>query len=214
MIFFITIIIAALTAVYARRQGFVTMWTHLFNVMTSVYLGIMFSPTVIDFMPSMNSDGYYRAGCILGIAVVIFIVTHQLVNTYLGTAFTVQLPKQIHTIGAVIVGFLTGLFAANFLFFLIGLTPASDIPFLENMSDESTDQVYSVVNTTCKTMHRISLQPERYNYLDVLQWFMNQPKSGKSSKSSKQPSPSGINPDDISSPRPKLDVSDADDPNS
>jgi len=145
------------------RKTWYPRWALLFNVLISVYTGIMTAPQIVDKFPVIRNylgDFSYSAG-ILTIAIVFFIVIQSLAFKFFTAVYVVSFPKILNSAGAAVVGFLAGSVIAGFLFFLINITPLSDFPAVKFLAQgrQFPDQVNSVVLGSCNFVHDISLQP-------------------------------------------------------
>jgi hypothetical protein len=158
------IIVVGLVFVFiGYRKTWYPSWALLFNVLISVYTGIMTAPQIVDKFPVIRNylgDFSYSAG-ILTIAIVFFIVIQSLAFKFFTAVYVVSFPKILNSAGAAVVGFLAGSVIAGFLFFLINITPLSDFPAVKFLAQgrQSPDQVNSVVLGSCNFVHALSLQP-------------------------------------------------------
>jgi len=145
------------------RKTWYPSWALLFNVLISVYTGIMTAPQIVDKFPVIRNylgDFSYSAG-ILTIAIVFFIVIQFLAFKFFTAVYVVSFPKILNSAGAAVVGFLAGSVIAGFLFFLINITPLSDFSAVKFLAQgrQFPDQVNSVVLGSCNFVHALSLQP-------------------------------------------------------
>lgn len=159
------IIVVGLVFVFiGYRKTWYPRWALLFNVLISVYTGIMTAPQIVDKFPVIRNylgDFSYSAG-ILTIAIVFFIVIQFLAFKFFTAVYVVSFPKILNSAGAAVVGFLAGSVIAGFLFFLINITPLSDFSAVKFLAQgrQFPDQVNSVVLESCNFVHALSLQPD------------------------------------------------------
>ena len=171
MIFILTIIVAGLFAAIGLRKGFFTMWGLLFNLLIAIYLSVMLSPTIIGFFPRLDGSGYYRGLCLLSTALVVFFLGQMFVANFL--IGQVSLPKICNNFGSVILGILAGFFVANFVFFVISVTPISTnkIAVSHFSEDFSRIKINSTVQRACKTVSTMSLQGDDHICEPIFDWL-------------------------------------------
>lgn len=174
MAIYLVIIIGVVVGFMGRRAGFVSMWTMLFNVLISIYISIMLSPTIIGLLPSLNTSDYYRAMCLLGIAIFVFAVAHNILSMYLPEVFSVAVPKLFDGWIAGIAGFFVGFFVSSFIIFIFAVTPLSRTSVIKKISPEETlgQAVSSPVLGACKIVSELSLQGDKRNCRKVVKWFI------------------------------------------
>jgi uncharacterized membrane protein required for colicin V production len=204
MAFLLTIIAGAVAAWFGRRKGFVTMWVMLFNVLISIYLSILLSPTLIGYISALNSSGYYRALTLLFVAILVFLCLHNLVNMFLAIALSAELPKLCDGFGAGVLGFLAGHFASGFLIFVLGLFPPLQADLVKELSggDSLSASVTIPVKWSCSTAATISFQSDRDTHEDIINWYLTGP-TGLSPEPTTPPSalPPGASEDPNQIPR-------------
>ncbi|MBA7485891.1 hypothetical protein ES707_21443 [subsurface metagenome] len=74
MILLLAVVVGVVFAVIGVRKGFFPMWLVLFNILISIYVGVMLSPTLVAIRPDMEQEPYYLAAFIAVTSVMIFIV--------------------------------------------------------------------------------------------------------------------------------------------
>lgn len=158
------IIVVGLVFVFiGYRKTWYPSWALLFNVLISVYTGIMTAPQIVDKFPVIRSylGNFSYSVFVLTMAVIIFVVMHLLSFKFFTAVYVVSFPKILNSAGAAVVGFLAGSVIAGFLVFLINITPLSDFPAVKFLAQgrQSPDQVNSVVLDSCNFVHALSLQP-------------------------------------------------------
>ncbi|TFG47513.1 MAG: hypothetical protein E4H40_06330, partial [Candidatus Brocadiia bacterium] len=157
MLFLLTIIIGAIFAAIGRKKGFVNVWTMLFNLLITIYLSVMLSPTIIGYIPVLDTSCYYHALCILVVALFVFTSTHILVGMYFSGVFYVPLPKIFNGLVAGILGFFLGFLASSFIFFMFGITPLAGHPTVKNLTgDASFDQINSTLLSATRSVNGLS----------------------------------------------------------
>jgi len=164
--FWCAILIGILVAVMAIKTGVYMMWAILFNALISIYLGVMLCPTIIGLIPDIGDSRYHHAGCVGGIAVVIFAIFQTItVNFLLGEEAgknkkneeAISFPKVVNTIGAGLVGFFLGYIVWGFVLFVFLITPISNEPIVQSICRQSGFASQSV-QAVCGFVGGFSLQ--------------------------------------------------------
>jgi hypothetical protein len=172
-------------AVCGYRWGFYTIWAMLFNLLISIYLSVMLSPTVAGFMPTLfpagarQSDGdfwYVYAAIVAGVALVSFIILQITAMTYFTGTFNISLPKLLENLGAMFIGFVAGYVLWGFICFLVLIMPVSkDQPLL--LKSFTTDQQSKelsmpTISKVANTINAVSLQPNQQQVQTVIKWTL------------------------------------------
>ncbi|MGA2916099.1 MAG: CvpA family protein [Sedimentisphaerales bacterium] len=159
----IIIAVGLVFALIGYRKTWYPSWTCLFNLLIAVYVSIMIAPQVVDKIPLIRSylDDYSYAVFALAVAVVIFVVMNLFSFRYFTSASTVPFPKILDSVGAAVLGFLTGSLIVGFLLFLITITPLSHYSFVKSVAQGKQPDACGnyVVIASCSLVHDISLQP-------------------------------------------------------
>jgi uncharacterized membrane protein required for colicin V production len=163
--FKLIIIAAALVfAFIGYRKTFYPGWAVLFNLLIAVYISIMSAPQIVDKFPAVRNylgNFSYSTG-IFVIAVIIFAVLQSFAFRFFTAVCVVSFPKLLNSLGAAVLGFLTGSVIAGFLFFLINITPLADYSTVRSFTQDkqTPDRANGVVLVSCDFIHNISLQPD------------------------------------------------------
>ena len=171
----ITIIAGIAFALLGMKKTFYPMWAWLFNVLLAVYLAVMLTPTVIEKVKILSYFGDFSlAICLLSIAAAVFVVAQLLTFRFLTAVYCVSLPPMLNNAGAAVLGFLTGFIAVNFIIFVITITPISDNPSLEKLSDaaKASSKVNSYVISTCNVINKLSLQCDRKAVQEAVEYII------------------------------------------
>ena len=159
-------------AVLGRRAGFIAVWVFLFNLLIAVYVSLMLSPTLIGYVPLLNSSRYYHALTLLFVVLLIFLICHNFVGMFLAQAFSAKIPRFFNNFFAAVSGFLAGHFACGFILFIIGVTPLAETSFMEQLSDTSLARsVEPPVLCSTQIVSTISFQCDRQERGQVIEWF-------------------------------------------
>jgi hypothetical protein len=172
-------------AICGYRWGFYTIWAMLFNFLISIYLGVMLSPTVAGFMPTLfpagtrQSEGnfwYVYAAIVAGVALASFIVLQITATTYFTGTFNISLPKLVENLGAMFVGFVAGYVLWGFMCFLVLIMPASkDQPLLLKSftaDQQSKELSMPTISKVTNTINAVSLQSNRPQVRNVIKWTL------------------------------------------
>ncbi len=159
----IIIAVALVFAFIGYRKTWYPTWPLLFNVLISVYTGVMTAPQIVDrFAVIRNYLGNFSyAFLIFMVAVIIFIMLQLLTFKFFTAVYVISFPNILNRAGAAVLGFLAGMTAAGFLIFLITITPLSDSSAVGFFAQgrQAPDRINGVVLGTCSFVHDISLQP-------------------------------------------------------
>jgi len=187
--FWCAILIGILAAVMAIKVGFYTMWAILFNTLISIYIGVMLCPTIIGLIPDIGDSRYHHAGCVGGIAVVIFAIFQTItVNFLLGEEAgkntkneeAISFPRLVNTIGAGLVGFFSGYVVCGFVLFVFLITPISKESIVKSICEQTGFAAQSV-NTVCGFVGGISLQcHDEAEPREVVEWLTTPEKKATS----------------------------------
>ena len=172
MFLLLTIIAGVVGAVLGRRAGFVTVWVFLFNLLIAIYVSLMLSPTLIGYVPLLNSSRYYHALILLFVVLLTFLMCHNFVSMFLTQSFSAGVPRFFNNFFAAVTGFIAGHFACGFILFIIGVTPVSEISFMKQLSETSLAQaVEPPVLCATQIVGTISFQCDRRERRQVIEWF-------------------------------------------
>ncbi len=106
-----------------RMKNILAAWLGLFNLMVSIYLGIMLSPTLFAAIPGFDRSRYNLAALLFLITVLVFAALHSFCVYFLTGRMESSFPKVISSLGCAVLGFLTGLLGISFLFFVVFTLP-------------------------------------------------------------------------------------------
>ena len=155
--FWIAVMTGVIFAVVGIRRGFYPTWAFVFNILISIYLAVMLTPAVIEFIPNVDNFHYHQAVCIGGIAIIVFLVLQTIAAFLIGT-FEASFPRIFDTIFAGALGFLSGYLVCIFVFFVFCVIPFSKqkqklISWQENLSQTALTPVITV----CDFVGKVSL---------------------------------------------------------
>lgn len=123
MLYCIAILIGLLMAVFGAKKGFYTMWATVFNILVSIYLGVMLTPFVIGLITKKEVSTYYCAASIAGLALIVFVILQCVLIFIFLQKYKILFPNIMDTYGAGILGFISGYLICAFVIFVISLMP-------------------------------------------------------------------------------------------
>lgn len=133
MLFWIMVLVGILFAVAMIRKGFFTTWAILFNIIISIYLGVMLEPAIIEILPDVGNSGYHHAICLLVIAILSFTILQTIAVTFLIGTYEVTFPQIVNSIGSGLLGFISGYLVCGFVLFVLCVGQFSNIAFVEKI---------------------------------------------------------------------------------
>lgn len=177
MILVLAIVVGAVFAVIGIRKGFFPMWLVLFNILISIYVGVMLSPTLVAIRPDMEQARYYLASFIAVTSVMIFIVLETIAISFFGEVGECFCPKIFDTAGAAALGFLAGFCVLSFVYFIVCIMPFSKMPFMKGVCGDGLSAPAGVkaVVKACDFVSSASLQPYcgyKDVATDVVEWLV------------------------------------------
>ena len=178
MIFWLTVMTGVLTVLIGNRKGFFPMWATLFNIVISIYVSVMLTPTIIGWIPDIGSNGYHQVGCVAGLAVVFFVILQTIATHYFTADSNVILPDMVEKIGTGVISFLVGYLVCGFVFFIICIMPFSDQPIAKKIlgKDQRSLSAVASVTKTCNFVGSLSLQcHEDTTIPKIIDWFIEPP---------------------------------------
>ena len=177
MILVLAILVGVVFAVIGIRKGFFGMWLVLFNILISIYVGVMLSPTLVAIRPDMEQAHYYLAAFIAVTSVLIFVVLETIAISFFGEVGECFCPKIFDTAGAGALGFLAGFCVLSFVYFIACIMPFSKEPFMKGVCGDGVSAPSGVkpVMKACDFVSSASLQPYcgyKDVATDVVEWLV------------------------------------------
>jgi len=161
MILLLAVAVGMVFAVIGVRKGFFGMWLVLFNILISIYIGVMLSPTLVAIRPDMEQEPYYLGTFIAVTSVMIFVVLQTIASVFFTELAESFCPRIFDTAGAAALGFLTGFCVFSFVYFVVCIMPFSKMPFMKGVCGDgaSTPTGVKGVVKACDFVSTVSLQP-------------------------------------------------------
>ncbi len=173
----IAVVFGILLGMIGVKRGFLKTWAMLFNILISIYIGVMLSPTFVAFRPEMQQESYYLAVFIVVTSLVIFAILQWIVGGFFSDSMECFCPKIFDTLGAAILGFLGGFCIISFVFVVVCIMPFSEMPILKGVCGDGSSTPTSVegVVKACDFVSTVSLQPHvdtRKRVRKVVDWLV------------------------------------------
>jgi hypothetical protein len=174
--------VGILFAVFGYKRGFYVIWTLLFNMIISIYVSVMFTPSIAGLMPSLFGNlkqgdpayWYVYAAIAAAVAVVSMFVLQIIAMTYFTGTFKVSLPRLFDNLGAAFVGFVAGYILWGFICFLILIMPVSDNVLFKSFTAgcQSKELCMPAVSKTVNMINVLSFQPNSPQVRNVISWTL------------------------------------------
>lgn len=120
------VILASLAAAYlGLRKGLLFMFATLFNLMFAIFIAVLSTPLLLTTSPGMETSGYYAAGCVLAMFVLIFGILEGFGWFFFLRDSEDYFPKLLDKVGGVGVGFLCGYTLSCMLLLALCIMPCS-----------------------------------------------------------------------------------------
>lgn len=184
MIFWIpALIVSFLALMVGRRSGFRKAWPITFNILVSIYFGIMTTGTFGKFYPDLGQYQYIKVLLILGLSAVCFICLHCIIFFLVNPKFIKSIPYMLDEIAGAVLGLVSG-FSIFSLVALIIFMFIVDVNSIRKVTETHFGkQACAAVKSSCGFVGGISLQPcEKEGTLEkTLGWLVkDKPKEEES----------------------------------
>jgi len=155
----ISIIVAAIFALWGYHKKLYPTWAFVFNVVVAAYLGLMITPAVFDWKPIgglLAILGPYAKVLLMFIVTALYLVVSQLLSTfYLTTTYCVSFPKLFDDFGGMLLGFFGGYVIASIVLFLLAASPLKNDSLTSKFIPDNSGKA---VIKACRFVSSISLQ--------------------------------------------------------
>jgi len=115
------------------KKKFFVMWSMLFNLLVSIFLGVMFLPLISRLTPDIGQNGYFLSLCMFVLTALFFFTLHVIVKRYVIASNSGVFPVIFDQIGAGILGFLFGYIVCSFVFFVLSMMPIAKHQMITNV---------------------------------------------------------------------------------
>lgn len=127
------ILLGGAFAYIGLKKKFFVMWSMLFNLLVSIFLGVMFLPLISRLTPDIGENGYFLSLCMFVLTALFFFTLHIIVKMYVIASNSGVFPVIFDRVGAGILGFLFGYIVCCFVFFVLSVMPIAKHPFITNV---------------------------------------------------------------------------------
>lgn len=160
MVFWFTILVGIIAAWLGRKMRFYSAWALLFNILVSIYLGVMLTGAIIGMITDQSVSYYHCATGVAGIAIIAFMILHTFTITVLIADVEICFPRMFDGVGSAILTFLSGYLVCNFVILVICIMPFSKKPTVENIIEQADLTVVAVpsVAVACNFVGNMSMQ--------------------------------------------------------
>jgi hypothetical protein len=157
MVFWLAVAAGALFVAIAVEWGFFTSWIMFLHLILAIYLAIFLTPPLVDAVPTISSTNWGYALSMLTIAAATIAIGYGICNVGLGGEMGIEFPVAVDTLGAGLVGFMTGFLLASFLTLTLCLTPLSQTSFCKkygfDVNSQETNLAY--ICRCCDVLHHL-----------------------------------------------------------
>ncbi len=162
LLFWVAVIAGAGFSYMGLKKGFLSMWAICFNLLISVYLCVMLLGVIAAAVPDSGGESYYYscALCMLIVCGLVFGVLQLIASNYFSGGFQITFPKLFDSIGAAVLGFISGYLVCCVLIFIVSLMPFSNYSFVSGVLSPKNlpASVSKPVVSVCDFIGRASIQ--------------------------------------------------------
>ena len=176
MLFWFAVIVGIITAFIAVKKGFYPAWAVLFNILISIHVSILLTPSLVGWISDITESGYHQASCVAGVAIVVFVILQTIASLYVIKKgdYTVTLPHIFEKIGTPLIGFLSGYLVSSFLIFVICIMPFSKHPAAQTIfgKDKPAPTAVASITKACDFISVVSLHYKQDIVPKVVDWLI------------------------------------------
>jgi hypothetical protein len=160
MVLWFTILVGIIAAWLGREMRFYSAWALLFNILVSMYLGVMLTPVLIGVITDQSVSYYHCATGVAGIAIIAFIILHTFTAIFLTADVEIRFPRMFDGVGSAILAFLSGYLVCNFVILVICIMPFTKNSTVENIIKQAklTSVAVPSVAVACDFVGTMSMQ--------------------------------------------------------
>ena len=178
IVFWAAIAGGAVVAYAGLKKGFLPIWAACFNVLVSIYLGVMLLPVMAAVIPDRGTQEWFYmcAASMLVIALLVFSLLQTVASAYFSGGYAISFPKIMDWAIAPALGFVCGYVALSFVLLVTGLMPFSSHRHVRGILDERAlpPAVRNAVTGACNVIGAASVQIYPRKAKDVLEDFAKQ----------------------------------------
>ncbi|MFI4910643.1 MAG: CvpA family protein [Sedimentisphaeraceae bacterium JB056] len=157
------------------RRGVLAAWVCMFNVMISVYLGIMTVTIIGKYSPNTLPNQWAKVG-VLFLTAALLLVILEILNVHLFSDYPAPaLPKYFEKIGSGLFGFISGYIVLWFLVYTFFITPVGN-SYLKSCDEKQANLLLCSrckVDMICNVLELLSLQEDDGQAGKIYSWLEN-----------------------------------------
>lgn len=159
----LALVLSVLLAWIGVRKGVYIMAATLFNLLISIYVGLLSTPVVLKSSPGLETSGYYAAFCMLGLMGSGFALLQGISYALFLRGADAVFPVLFDRIGGGVCGLAAGYVLAGVLVLAVCMMPFSRLEVVQRFLPWETMETFCSCNTVkvCHVMAAWSLE-----YLD------------------------------------------------
>ena len=154
------VIVSSIFAFVGYKKGFYVMFATLFNLMFAIFISVLSTRFLLNCLQGFEHSGYYAAGSIISIFVLIFGLLQTLAWIFFFRYREDYFPVLFDKVGSVILGFLCGYVLCVLLILALCVTPCSKEGKVNWLCDHEKMQRQGKTGVVkvCKFLAEYSLQ--------------------------------------------------------
>lgn len=131
MILIVALIFSVLLAWMGVKKGVYFMAATLFNLLISIYIGMLSTPLVLKTSPGLEESGYYAAFCMLLLIVACFVLLQGICYYFFLRGADLLFPHLFDKAVGGVLGFAGGYAVAGILFLAVCMMPFSRLEMVQ-----------------------------------------------------------------------------------
>lgn len=156
MVFWLAVLVGALFAWIAVRTGFYAAWIMFFHLLLAACVSIFLTPVFVAGVPAAASiHGFGHALTLMSIAVATLFIGYGTCYACLSGRLQMPFPRFLDSIGAGVLGFLTGFLVWSFLLLAFTLTPVAQFDLVKQFGFDRAAQQTNIAYLCwwCDSLH-------------------------------------------------------------
>lgn len=156
----VAILIGGLMAWLGLRKGVFVMAAAAFNILISIYAGLLSTPLVLKTSPGLETSGYYAALCMLFLIIACFVLLQGICYYFFLRGADIVFPDLFDKAGGGLLGFVSGYVLTGILCLAVCMMPFSHLDFIQKFLPSEYMESFCAGTTTrvCHVMSAWSLQ--------------------------------------------------------
>jgi hypothetical protein len=160
MIFWLLLLIGCFFAWFGFRLRLYVSWIIFFNLVISIYAGIMVTPWLVGSISELQRSPYSTIALMVVIPVVLMIFLSFIARSFFMDRLDITFPARIELIFSALTGFLTGYLASAYLITVISFLPILKGGKIDSFTSKNgkNPSYIQAVKMTCSIVNKFSLQ--------------------------------------------------------